>query len=222
MARALLSMTCIGLSAGLIGCASLFDRDPRSGYYDGGGSEAYERPPDLYEQKRLGVETEAREELGLQGRPMSDPERMAVEGRVRLKRLEARLANRREKKQYYGLRSSLANDRERIYFLSLPTFEARERWAANRGLGGGNAGDERPEEVAKTIESNDIALGMNPKAVLESWGDPDAVETAGNPLYGYERWKYNRYVSSGGEGYQKELRIVYFEGGRVTGWEREK
>lgn len=211
--RHLLILTLLGLSA----CASI-GRSPRSGYdYEDDGGDQASATPSLYEQKAVTVETEAKEELGLQNRPLSDDERQSVELRVRLKRAETRLASKRDKKQYYGIRSALKNDRERLYFLSLPTFEARERWAAMRGIGG--ADEARTDEVAKTIEANDIALGMSQKAVLESWGDPDAVESAGNPLYGYERWKYNRYIS-GNDGYQKEMRIVYFEGGRVVGWER--
>lgn len=209
--RLILLIGFLGLSA----CA-MFNRDPRSGYYESeetSGSLA----SDIYAEKAKTIEGEAREELDLGNRPLSDEERLALENRLRLKRQEARLANRREKKQYYQLRSQLRSDRERMYFLSLPTYEARERWAANRGLS--QKDETYSDEVAKVIESNDIALGMTQKAVTESWGDPDAVEVAGNPIYGYERWKYNRYVS-GNEGYQKEMRVVYFEGGRVVGWER--
>lgn len=207
--------TAICLFLGLSACA-MIQRDLRSGYgFD--SAESGVQPEDLYLQRRANVENEAREELGLLGRPLSDEERVQLENRIGLKRMESKLATRREKKQYFGVRSALRNDRERIYFLSLPTIEARERWAASRGLG---AREETPsEDVAKAIESNDLMLGMSQKSVMESWGDPDAVETAGNPLFGFERWKYNRYVS-GQEGYQKEMRIVYFEGGRVVGWER--
>ncbi len=202
----------IGLSA----CAAL-SRDPRSGYaYDEYTSVS--GPGDLYQQREQKTELDAREELGLGSRPLSEDEQNAVDGRLRLKRLESRITTKREKKQYYDVRGGLKNDRERAYFLSLPTFEARDRWAQQRGLGTSHD-DTFPEEILSTIENNDIALGMSQKAVMQSWGDPDAVETAGNPLYGYERWKYNRYVS-GDEGYQKELRVVYFEGGRVVGWER--
>jgi hypothetical protein len=211
-----LALCFLGLSAipGLTACA-MFDRNPRSGYYE--FEEHSGRPPDIYAQKRLTVETEAREELDLTNRPLSDPERTSLETRIHLKRIEGKLATRREKQQYYQIRSQLRNDRERLYFLSLPTYEARERWAAGRGLG--QKDEMYSDEVAKTIESNDIALGMSQKAVMESWGDPDAVEVAGSAIYGYERWKYNRYIS-GNEGYQKEMRVVYFEGGRVVGWER--
>jgi len=204
-------MCLLGLSA----CA-MFERSGRSGYYyreEESGAPA----TDIYLQKKLTVEGEAREELDLLGRPLSDDERIALENRIRLKRFEEKLATKREKKQYYQIRSQLKSDRERMYFISLPNYEARERWAMNRGLG--QKDEAYSEEMAKTIESNDIALGMSQKAVTESWGDPDAVEIAGNAIYGYERWKYNRYVS-GNEGYQKEMRIVYFEGGRVVGWER--
>jgi hypothetical protein len=208
--RLLLITAMLGLSA----CAAI-SRSPNSGYsYDEYNQP--ERPMDLFEQKDASVESDAKEELGYGSRPLSDDERGAVESRVRLKRMEGKLETKREKKQYYGVRSALKSDRERIYFLSLPTYEARERWAQSRGLG---AEETYSDETAKVIESNDISLGMSQKAVMQSWGDPDAVEIAGNPLYGYERWKYNRYIS-GNEGYQKELRVVYFEGGRVVGWER--
>jgi hypothetical protein len=212
--RFLTVLALLGLSA-----CTLIQRDPRSGYYDDQEISSAETPAaSLYQERRAGIESEAREELGLQDHPLTDGERQSVENRIRLKKAEARLETRREKKQYYGLRSALRSDRERLYFLSLPTVEARERWAAARGLTG-EAEDSRTEAIAKTIEAKDIALGMSQKAVTESWGDPDAVEVAGDPLYGYERWKYNRYVS-GSDGYQKEMRVVYFEGGRVVGWER--
>ncbi len=204
------------LSIGLSACA-MFDRNPRSGYFYQEEVSGSSRSNDLYELRKHTVETEAREELGLMGRSLSPEERGGLEQRIRLKRLEGQIATKREKKQYYQIRSLLKNDRERMYFLSLPTFEARERWAANRGLS--QKDETYSEDVAKAIESNDISLGMSQKAVMESWGDPDAVEVAGNQIYGYERWKYNRYVS-GNEGYNKEMRIVYFEGGRVVGWER--
>jgi hypothetical protein len=210
--KCVLILCLLGLSA----CAAL-SRNPRSGYHSYGEESGASYAADIYTEKKLTVENEAREELDLMGRPLSDDERIGLENRIRLKRMEGKLATKREKKQYYQIRSQLKGDRERMYFLSLPTYEARERWAGGRGLG---LKDEvYSDEMAKTIESNDIALGMSQKAVTESWGDPDAVEIAGSSVYGYERWKYNRYVS-GDEGYQKEMRIVYFEGGRVVGWER--
>lgn len=208
--RAILALSFLGLSA----CAVL-ERSATSGYDSGYVDSGM--PADIYQQKQQHMETDAREELGMLGRSLEDDERSVVETRIQLKRRESRLETKRDKKQYFQIRSSLKNDRERLYFLSLPTYEARERFAQSRGLG---AQDETySDDVAKTIEANDIALGMSQKAVMESWGDPDAVEIAGAAVYGFERWKYNRYVS-GNEGYQKEMRVVYFEGGRVVGWER--
>lgn len=75
------------------------------------------------------------------------------------------------------------------------------------------------DAVEELIENRDIVVGMTKKAVSQSWGDPDLVEVAGNPLYGNERWQYKTYVSSS-EGYKKELRVIYFEAGRVAGWEK--
>ncbi len=201
---------------GLSACA-LGDRHPRSGYQYDSEESATAPQMNLYQQRNVRVEGEAREELGLLGRSLSDLEQAALETRVRLKRQEAKLSTKREKKQYFSIRSALKNDRERLHFLSLPSFEAKERFAQTRGLA--STDETYSDEVAKAIEGNDIALGMSQKAVMESWGDPDMVEIAGNQIYGIERWKYNRYVS-GNEGYQKELRVVYFEGGRVVGWER--
>jgi hypothetical protein len=208
--RAIILISFLGLSA----CAIL-ERDPRSGYAS--EEEFSAQSENLALERRVKDVNDVKEELGYGGRALGDGEREVVDRRMRLKRLEANIPSKREKKQYFNVRSALKNDSERIYFLSLPSFEARERWAQNRGLGNQEG---YSDSLAATIEANDISLGMTQKAVSESWGDPDAIESAGNPLYGYERWKYNRYIS-GSDGYQKELRIVYFEGGHVVGWERD-
>ncbi|MEK6556591.1 MAG: hypothetical protein AABZ31_15180, partial [Bdellovibrionota bacterium] len=70
------------------------------------------------------------------------------------------------------------------------------------------------------IENNDIARGMSRNAVIQSWGNPDMEEFAGNPVYGNERWVYNKQVSTD-QGYKQERRLIYFEAGRVVGWETE-
>ena len=138
------------------------------------------------------------------------------ENRLRLHRMEAQLESKRDRKQYYTVRNLMSNDGERMDFLSLPNYQMKQRWLQTRGFL--NQEESYSEPVAKAIEANDISLGMSQKAVRESWGDPDLVETAGNPMYGYERWNYHRFVA-GNDGFQKENRIVYFEGGRVVGWE---
>jgi hypothetical protein len=204
----LLSM--LGLSA----CSSL-ERHPRSGYFS--SEERTEAATNLYDERRRKQEREVREELGLLNRALNDSDVESLRLRMQLKGLESRLQTRREQQQYYQVRSQLKNDRERIAFLSLPHFEARDRWIALRGLN--KVQDGHPTPIAELIEANDIALGMTQKAVMESWGDPDAVEVAGNPVFGHERWLYSRFVSDS-EGYQRQTRAVYFEGGVVVGWER--
>ncbi|MCB0363272.1 MAG: hypothetical protein KDD35_11140, partial [Bdellovibrionales bacterium] len=94
--------------------------------------------------------------------------------------------------------------------------EARERWVRQMGISDDSSG--YSEEMAKLIEANEIILGMSQAAVTESWGDPDVIEFAGDPIYRNERWKYSKYVSSE-EGYRREMRLIYFEAGRVVGWE---
>ena len=78
--------------------------------------------------------------------------------------------------------------------MGLPSLNARERYAQIVGW---------PPFVRtllkvrqRLIDNKDITLGMNQKAVLESWGEPEIVEVAGNPVYGNERWKYSKFVSS--------------------------
>jgi hypothetical protein len=134
----------------------------------------------------------------------------------RLTILERGLESRREREQYFRHQSELRDDMERIEFLSLPSFETRQAWLERRGL------DEptgfRPD-VEQLIEQNDIALGMTRRAVRESWGEPELVEVAGNPIYGNERWHFSDQRPTP-DGFQTERRIVYFDRGLVVGWER--
>ncbi len=130
-----------------------------------------------------------------------------------------RLLNQRtlsERRQYYRYRSALKSDRERLAFLAIPSLEARERWALNRGLV--QSDQAHSEQIADLIESKDIALGMGRTAVQQSWGEPESIEFSGDPIYGNERWRYTRLIGSQA-GYNRQIRYVYFESGRVIGWE---
>ncbi len=51
-------------------------------------------------------------------------------------------------------------------------------------------------------------------------GSPNQIEVAGNPKYGNERWVYERSVPTI-DGYYKETKVIYFEGGSVVGWEKQ-
>lgn len=211
---------CLGVTvfiSGLTAC-SFLQRHPESGYADM-DVETRWTSEKLLEEKRQYKENLAREEFGWSSsRPLSEAERQALEARLALHRLELQLQTDREKRQYYRYKGLMLNDQERIYFLRLPTVEARERWATGRGYNAEEDG--YSDQIAEMIEKNDVTVGMSQKAVIESWGDPDIVEVAGNPIYGNERWRYSRYISSN-EGYQKVDRYLYFEAGRLVGWETE-
>lgn len=206
--RWIVGLAFLGLSA-----CTTFDRSGRSGYA-GDSDEGSAR--EFYQERMNKDESEAREELGFDNGPLSGRERDRLEERLRLRRMEAAIQSKRDRKQYYSARNLMRSDQERMDFLSLPNYQMKQRWLQTRGLLKDE--DSYPESIAKAIEANDIAIGMSQKAVRESWGDPDLVEVAGNPMYGYERWNYHRMIA-GNDGYQKELRVIYFEGGRVVGWE---
>jgi hypothetical protein len=76
---------------------------------------------------------------------------------------------------------------------------------------------EHQNRVIAAVSRQDILLGMDQQQVMAAWGTPRDVETAGNPGSGAERWIYYRVNSlTYGLGSPK---IVYFENGRVVGWE---
>lgn len=204
------SLALYGLSA----CSSM-DRSAQSGYYntDRGPSAAQE----FYRSRQQQAWTDAREELGLKySKELSEEDTARIQARVELSRLERKLNNAVEKKQYYSLKPYFKNDFDRINFLKLPNREAKTRWAAAKGIS--TEESHFTTDVNYLIENNDIARGMSKTAVKQSWGEPDFVEVAGNPLYGNERWKFNKLVSTD-DGYKPETRIIYFESGRVVGWE---
>jgi hypothetical protein len=71
--------------------------------------------------------------------------------------------------------------------------------------------------VAPAIDRQDIVLGMNTKDVLAAWGRPREVETAGDSSRGNERWLF--YQSNSLRYGIEKAKIIYFENGRVVGWE---
>lgn len=62
----------------------------------------------------------------------------------------------------------------------------------------------------------DVTLGMPMHQVSELWGEPQATQTAGSGRQGNERWIYPQNSRAWGN---ESVRIVYFENGRVVGWE---
>ena len=203
----------IGLSA-----CGMIQRSPDSGYayYGQEARGTFDRQV----EKRPADFEDTMTELGYdRQRAQGENESQAINDRILLKHLEEQLSTKTEKAQYFKYKPFMASDRERIDFLRLGSLEARERRAQASNLKA--ASTRFSPGVAKLIEDNDIALGMTKNAVKESWGEPDVVESAGNPVYGNERW---HYVSSSfsTDGFQSEKRLVYFENSRVSGWETNR
>ena len=109
---------------------------------------------------------------------------------------------------YNKYRHKLATTSERIYFLRIPHHERRD-YLESRGMIDKNSGY-TSNETALAIKKSDILLGMSKDDVVTSWGEPNRVEVAGNPSYQNERWVYN---------YNGASKYIYFESGKVEGWE---
>ena len=140
-----------------------------------------------------------------------------ITDRKKLRRLERALDSQKERLQYSKVLPWLKGDEEKIEILSIPTVEGRQVWINKNKIW---SRAKSLEEFDEIVESQDIALGMPTEYVKKSWGEPDSVEASGNPVYRNERWQYNKQVATP-QGYKQERRLVYFEGGRVVGWETE-
>jgi hypothetical protein len=161
---------------------------------------------------------EALDELGWSpSHKLSPDEEDALNKRIELRNKEARMSDMREREQYFKFKPFLDNDDERISFLNLPNVESRDRYAMEKGIY--YHANKFAPPVRDAVSRSDIILGMNKDAVVESWGEPAAVEIAGQANYENEKWRYIDYVETA-EGYQREERIVIFENGKVAGWQK--
>ncbi len=191
----------------LPGCA-LFD-DQGSGVNEDNDYSAYSA-------QKNGM-SEAFDELGYTpSQKLSEDEKDSLYKRLKLKRLERGLTDK-EREQYFSYKSFMDSDNERADFLNLPNLAARDRYAQQRGFY--NHVNKYAPSIKEAITHGDIVLGMSKDAVLESWGEPENIEVAGNQVYGNERWTYVEYNSTA-EGFQKEERVIIFESGKVAGWKR--
>ncbi len=158
-------------------------------------------------------------ELGINpNSEISETDANRITDRLRLKNLERTLNSKKEKEQYSRVLPWLKNDSEKIEFLSIRSLEGRHQWANDNGIW--DRAKKTQEDMKEVVSSQDIAIGMQQDSVRKSWGEPQGIEVSGNPIYKNERWKYQRFVSTP-DGYKKETRLVYFEGGRVVGWDTE-
>lgn len=183
------------------GCA-LMQRSQNSGYNDD------PRDPWTSTKKTSHVERTTDE----------DPQEKNLSQKMVLRHLENSLSTKKEVEQYSKVLPWFKNDKEKIDFLKLPGFEARQQWLQDNNFS--SRAQEVTDSLKDLVEAQDIAVGMPESLVKKSWGEPDSVEASGNPQFRNFRWHYNRYVSTQ-DGYKKERKVVYFEGGKVVGWEVE-
>lgn len=193
------------------GC-SHFNRSPQSGYGLKSSHFATRSPAQTESSKQV------LRELGLSPQALNNREfRQLYQEHLELRELEKTLVNEREKRQYYEQMPYFRDKKMQIDFLKQPGFFARQNWLMQNKMNW--QGDANQRELEKLAEEKDISLGMTQELVRRSWGKPDAIEVAGNPLYRNERWIYQGYQASS-EGYELQSRRVYFEGGRVVGWDQ--
>jgi len=62
----------------------------------------------------------------------------------------------------------------------------------------------------------DVSAGMSMRDVTRTWGEPRHVQYAGHPGAGNQRWVYTHGPTLLGA---SESRVLYFEDGRLVGWE---
>lgn len=137
---------------------------------------------------------------------------------AQLKSLENRLRSSKEVEQYSKALPFMKTDEEKMEFLALDGFEERQLWLSNQNFP--SRPNQTQDEMKELVENRDIALGMPQNLVRRSWGNPDSIEVSGDPKFKNERWTYDVSVSTP-DGFRSEKKIVYFEGGKVVGWEVE-
>ena len=209
-------MTLVLIGFQFLGC-SVFERHENSGYLGNDYLSSENNADNFYQDRENYEKTAAFNELGLNSsKSIGENETMQLNLRLKLNRMEKNLITEKEKRQYYFYKPMLKSDSERIRFLSISSIEGRERYANQLDLV--KKFNDFNDHTLKLIEENDIAVGMNQQAVRESWGDPDLIEVSGSEVYGNQAWKYTKMVSSN-DGYKKETRIIYFESGKVIGWD---
>lgn len=135
---------------------------------------------------------------------------------LQLKIFENRLKGKHEIEQYSQALPFFINIQEKISFLELPDFKTRNQWLSNQQFW------KRPDQAElrfrETVKAQDIALGMTEELVRRSWGEPQEVFVSGMSAFRNMRWIYIKSQSTQ-EGFRQQKRIVFIEGGQVTGWD---
>jgi hypothetical protein len=162
--------------------------------------------------------TRTAHELGFNPSSMSGDELQLVQQRIQLRAVEKSLDSRQAKEQYSKVLPWLKDDAEKTEMLAIPSLEGRQNWINRNNIW--SRARVPAARMKELIDSQDISVGMQMEYVRRAWGDPLSVESSGNPVYKNERWKYMRHVP-GSDGFHQQKRFVYFEGGRVVGWDTE-
>jgi len=144
-------------------------------------------------------------------------EKKDVFNRRRVRELERSLDSEKERRHYSKILPLLQNDQEKIDYLSIDSIEGRHAWANRNKIWGRMKSAKDYQEL---VDQQDISVGMTTELVRRSWGDPESIDYSGNEVYRNERWRYIRDVATA-NGYKRERRHVFFEGGRVVGWETD-
>lgn len=156
-------------------------------------------------------------ELGLNpDQPLSEEDRKLILSRYKVRGLERTLDSEKERLHYSKVLPYLITDQEKVDYLTNPTLEGRQAWVIRNKIWSRKS----DKDYLDVVDSQDLVLGMNQELVRKSWGEPESVEHSGNPIYKNEKWRYIRDIPSP-NGYKRQRRFVFFEGGRVVGWETE-
>lgn len=157
-------------------------------------------------------------ELGFDPKKGLTPEqRESVLNRRKVRELERTLDSAKERQHYSKILPLIETDNEKIEYLTIDSIEGRQAWVNRNKIWSRQKSN---PEFLELVEAQDIAVGMSADLVRKSWGEPESVEVSGNEVYKNERWRYTRDVPTP-NGYKRERRFVFFEGGRVVGWETE-
>src|SRR3712207_4237722 len=100
------------------GCVSL-QRSSASGYRYREAEQNFGR------DRRVREFEESAQELGFRD---GEHDSEVVEARIMLRKAEAMIEGKREREQYFKNKPYMRSDRERVEFLSLESYEDRQRW----------------------------------------------------------------------------------------------
>lgn len=143
--------------------------------------------------------------------PTSDSEDLSFDEKNALEQELKFLEDSQTTEKYYHYleyRDKLANLSEKIYFLRISSIKERNNFLYGKGLYQHRNNDFA--EIESAVTTRDIIVGMNKSEVTRSWGRPTRVDVAGNPIHENERWTFYD---------QGRLKQVYFESGKVQGWD---